>query len=172
MLQFIGMMVAGLICNKAHSPRICPVECIIVFKLYKRQLQWTTTVRKRCKWIQPEKYDSIYVICQTQNHHLHRGFCNLVQTWGFLVYSHSWKQRLNALSEARLEYQENITLLRSTFNFEKMLYRFLSSLNLSPDLFISSWTQKKTRKQKKMCTNTDVGFYYHANVSVAYTLIY
>ena len=39
MLQFIGMMVAGLICNKAHSPRICPVECIIVFKLYKRQLQ-------------------------------------------------------------------------------------------------------------------------------------
>lgn len=168
MLQFIGMMVARLVCNKAHSPRICPVECIIVFKVDKRQLQWTTIVRNCCKWIQPEKYDSIYVICQTQNYHLHRGFCNLVQTRGFLVYSHSWKQRLNALSEARLEYQENITLLRSTFNFEKVLYKFLSSLNLYPDLFISSWTQKK----KKMCTNTDVGFYFQANVSLAYTLIY
>ena len=26
MLQFIGMMVAGLICNKAHSPRICLIK--------------------------------------------------------------------------------------------------------------------------------------------------
>ena len=160
--------------NKAHSPRICPVECIIIFKLDKRQLQWTTTVRKRCKWIQPDKYDSTYVICQTQNYHLHRGFCNLVQTRGFLVYSHSWKQRLNALSEVRLEYLENITLLRSTFNFEKMLYRFLIWVPLIyPLTYLSPAERKRKQENKnKMCTNTDVGFYYQDNVSVAYTLIY
>ena len=48
--------------------------------------------------------------------------------------------------QGRIPREHYITKI--TFNFEKMLYRFLNFLNLSPDLFISSWTQKK-KKQKQ-----------------------